>query len=103
MRTKSALSGARRADVTGLGVRTGTKFRNEQLRSMIGIVTTIGMGQLNAHPPNRRSSRQRRQPRPKPHATWRLDEPYLKIDGRMSVNVPSFCFSHDFQVSFSSV
>jgi hypothetical protein len=26
------------ADVTGLGVRTGTKFPNEQVRSMIGIV-----------------------------------------------------------------
>ena len=38
MRTKSALSGARRADVTGFGVRTGTKFPNEQVRSMIGIV-----------------------------------------------------------------
>ena len=38
MRTKSALSDARRSDVTGLGVRTGTKFANEQVRSMIGIV-----------------------------------------------------------------
>ena len=38
MRTKSALSDARRSDVTGLGVRTGTKFPNEQVRSMIGIV-----------------------------------------------------------------
>ena len=38
MRTKSALSEARRSDVTGLGVRTGTKFPNEQVRSMIGIV-----------------------------------------------------------------
>jgi hypothetical protein len=38
MRTKSALSGARRADVTGLGVRTGAKFPKEQVRSMIGIV-----------------------------------------------------------------
>jgi hypothetical protein len=28
--TKSALSGARRADVTGFGVRIGTKFPNEQ-------------------------------------------------------------------------
>jgi hypothetical protein len=33
--------------------------------------------------PNRRPSRQSRQPRPKPRATWRLDEPYLKIDGCM--------------------
>src|SRR6202022_2627999 len=38
MRTKSALSDARRSDVTGIGVRTGTKFPNEQVRSMIGIV-----------------------------------------------------------------
>ena len=38
MRTKSALSDARRSDVSGLGVRTGTKFLNEQVRSMIGIV-----------------------------------------------------------------
>ena len=38
MPRKSALSGARRADVTGFGVRTGTKFPNEQVRSMIGIV-----------------------------------------------------------------
>ena len=38
MRKKSTLSGARRADVTGFGVRTGTKFPNEQVRSMIGIV-----------------------------------------------------------------
>ena len=38
MRTKSALSGARHADVSGFGVRTGTKFANEQVRSMIGIV-----------------------------------------------------------------
>jgi len=38
MRTKSALSGARSANVTGFGVRTGTKFPNEQVRSMIGIV-----------------------------------------------------------------
>ena len=38
MQTKSALSGARRDDVTGFGVRTGTKCPNEQVRSMIGIV-----------------------------------------------------------------
>ena len=38
MLTKSALSGARRSDVTGHGVRTGTKFPNEQVRSTIGIV-----------------------------------------------------------------
>jgi PTS system mannose-specific IIA component len=38
MRTKSALSGARRADVTGFGV---PYFPNEQVRSMIGIVLVI--------------------------------------------------------------
>src|SRR5208282_863806 len=38
MQTKSALSGARRGDVTGFGLRTGTKCFNEQVRSMIGIV-----------------------------------------------------------------
>jgi len=38
MQTKLALSGARRADVIGFGACTGTKFSNEQVRSMIGIV-----------------------------------------------------------------
>jgi len=38
MRTNSALSGARHADAIGFGVRTGTKFPNEQVRSIIGIV-----------------------------------------------------------------
>jgi mannose PTS system EIIA component len=35
---KSALSGVRPADVGGFGVRAGTKFPNEQVCSMIGIV-----------------------------------------------------------------
>jgi PTS system mannose-specific IIA component len=47
MPRKSALSGARRADVTGFGVRTGTKFPNEQVRSMIGIVL-VAHGRLAA-------------------------------------------------------
>ena len=38
MQTKSALSGARRDDVTGFGVRSSTKCPNEPIRSMIGIV-----------------------------------------------------------------
>ena len=37
-RTKSALSGARHADATDFGVRTDTKFPNEQVRSIIEIV-----------------------------------------------------------------
>jgi hypothetical protein len=57
-------------------------------------VTTNGMGQLNAHP--------QIGDRHDPHASWRLDDPYLKFDGRMCVSVPSFCFNHDFHVSFSS-
>ena len=35
---KSAFSGVRPGDVRGFGVRAGTKFPNEQVRSMIGIV-----------------------------------------------------------------
>ena len=38
MQTKSALSSARRDDVTGFGVRSSTKCPNEPMRSMIGIV-----------------------------------------------------------------
>ena len=38
MRTKSALSGARRADVTGFGVPYRHEVPYEQVRSMIGIV-----------------------------------------------------------------
>jgi mannose PTS system EIIA component len=38
MRTKSALSGVRHANVSGFGVRTGRKFANKQAGSMIGIV-----------------------------------------------------------------
>ena len=38
MQTKSALSSARRDDVTGFGVRSSTKCPNEPIRSMIGIV-----------------------------------------------------------------
>ena len=59
------------------------------------------MGQVNAHPQlgDRHDSAGSRDP---PHATWRLDEPYLKLGGRMCVSVPSFCFNHDFHVSFSS-
>ena len=37
----------RRADITGFGVRTGTKFPNEQVRSMIGIVL-VAHGRLAA-------------------------------------------------------
>jgi transposase-like protein len=46
-------------------------------------------GALGAHPPLGQSFRtddwtQLRKGRPKPHATWHLDEVYLKIDGRMA-------------------